>query len=118
MVPPAPPRLSTTICWPSDLLIFSATMRPSASLPPPGGNGMTSVIGRTGYVWAKARPDASDAAPPTRRRNARRLMRCSMVASQPVDLGLIGALEFRDALTVAERERNVVRACQQALLPE
>jgi hypothetical protein len=27
---PAPPRLSTTICWPIDLLILSATMRPRA----------------------------------------------------------------------------------------
>ncbi len=47
-VPPAPPRFSTTTCWPSVLLIRSATSRASASLPPPAGNGTTSVIGRDG----------------------------------------------------------------------
>src|ERR1700730_18548590 len=108
MVPPAPPRLSTTICWPIDLLILSATMRPSASLPPPGGNGMTSVTGRVGYAWATARRHANDTtAPPTRPRNARRLIRPP--ASQPTNLGFIGVLELRDALAVAERERNIVR---------
>jgi hypothetical protein len=33
--PPAPPLFSITICWPSDLLILSATMRAITSLPPP-----------------------------------------------------------------------------------
>src|SRR5260221_13567784 len=96
MVPPAPPRLSTTICWPSDLLILSATMRPSASLPPPGGNGMTSVTGRVGYAWAAAlsgaRHDAT--APETRTMNARRLMRpppLDFMASQSLfhELGIV-----------------------------
>ena len=31
---------------------FSATMRASASTPPPGGNGTTSVIGAARIVWA------------------------------------------------------------------
>ena len=47
-VPPAPPRFSTTTCWPSVLLMRSATSRASASLPPPAGNGTTSVTGRVG----------------------------------------------------------------------
>src|SRR5215470_18741040 len=52
-VPPAPPRFSTTTCWPSVLLMRSATSRARASLPPPAGNGTTSVIGRDGKVCAR-----------------------------------------------------------------
>jgi hypothetical protein len=48
MVPPAPPRLSTTIDWPSTSLILSATMRPTMVVLPPGGNGTINVIGRLG----------------------------------------------------------------------
>src|ERR1700730_17599584 len=124
MVPPAPPRLSTTICWPIDLLILSATMRPSASLPPPGGNGMTSVTGRVGYAWAAAPPGASDDAtnaPPARTMNSRRLIwpsRAARTASQPTNLGFISILEGRNPFAVTERERNIVRAGQKALLPE
>src|SRR5262245_19917151 len=47
-VPPAPPRFSTTTCCPSVLLMRSATSRASASLPPPAGNGTTSVTVRFG----------------------------------------------------------------------
>jgi hypothetical protein len=63
----------TTICWPIDLLILSAPMRPRASWPPPGGNGMTSVTGREGYAWAAAGPAANDdaTAPPRRTINSR-----------------------------------------------
>src|SRR5712664_1272187 len=119
MVPPAPPRLSTTTCWPSDLLILSATMRPSASLPPPGGNGMTSVTGRVGYACAAAGRGASDdtIAAPTRLMKARRLIMLR-AASQPANLGFIGILELRDVAVMAERERNTVHAGQQAFLLE
>jgi len=48
MVPPAPPRLSTTICWPSDAVSWSATLRAITVVLPPGGNGTISVIGRLG----------------------------------------------------------------------
>jgi hypothetical protein len=34
--PPAPPWFSITICWPSALLMGSATPRANTSLPPPG----------------------------------------------------------------------------------
>jgi hypothetical protein len=47
-VPPAPPRLSITICWPSVSLILSATLRAAVLALPPGANGTTSVIGRVG----------------------------------------------------------------------
>jgi len=47
-VPPAPPRLSMTICWPSVSLILSATLRAIVLALPPGANGTTSVIGRAG----------------------------------------------------------------------
>src|SRR5262249_21713625 len=112
-------RLSTTICWPSDLLILSATMRPSASLPPPGGNGMTSVTGRAGYAWASARCGASDTAvAPRRARKARRLIRHSRVTSEPANRGFIGILELRNAFAMAQRKRYIVRTGQQALLAE
>src|SRR5258708_33333212 len=38
--------------------------------------------------------------------------------SQPTNLAFIGILELRDALAMAERERNIVHAGQQAFLPE
>src|SRR5713226_6697356 len=52
--PPAPPRLSTTICWPSASPSLSAMMRAMMVALPPGGNGTTSVIGRFGYCCAAA----------------------------------------------------------------
>src|SRR5262249_33086130 len=43
------PWLSTTTV-PSTDFIFSAQGRPTASYPPPGGKGITSRIGRSGYL--------------------------------------------------------------------
>src|SRR5262249_62191113 len=43
----APPWFSPTTV-PSTYFIFSAHGRPTASYPPPGGDGMTSRIGRSG----------------------------------------------------------------------
>src|SRR5262245_22262073 len=51
-MPPAPPTFSTTTCWPSASLSPLATIRPRRSVPPPGGNGITIVTGRSGQVWA------------------------------------------------------------------
>jgi len=48
MLPLPPARLSTTNCWPSDLVNASASTRHIGSLLPPGGNGFTSRTGRTG----------------------------------------------------------------------
>src|SRR5580700_1915735 len=53
--------------------------------------------------------------------NSRRLIEPSRVArtaSQPTDLDFISILEGRNPLGVGERERNIVRAGQKALLPE
>src|SRR5712664_2469759 len=117
MVPPAPPRLSTTTCWPSDLLILSATMRPSASLPPPGGNGMTSVTGRVGYACAAAGRGASDdtIAAPTRLMKARRLIMLR-AASQPANLGSIGFLDLGDVPVMAGLKRIPAKPGQQEFL--
>src|SRR5205085_2661314 len=53
---PLPPagRLSMTTRWPSAALSLSATARATMSLVPPGGSGITSVIGLVGYCWAWA----------------------------------------------------------------
>jgi hypothetical protein len=47
---PLPPaaRFSITTCSPSAALILSAIARAMMSLVPPGGSGMTSVMGRFG----------------------------------------------------------------------
>ena len=58
-VPPAPPRLSITICWPSVSLILSATLRAIVLALPPGANGTTSVIGRVGKVSPTAGPNTA-----------------------------------------------------------
>src|SRR5690349_16989275 len=49
--PPAPPRLSTTNCWPrySDSLVENA--RAVMSLPPPGAKGTTTRTTLLGYCW-------------------------------------------------------------------
>ena len=54
MVPPAPPTFSTTIGWPSDARMPSATMRAMMSVIPPGGNGTIMVTGRDGKACAAA----------------------------------------------------------------
>src|SRR5688500_12468726 len=56
MSPPAPPRLSTTNCWPrySDSL-FENT-RAVMSLPPPGANGTMTRTGFVGYFCASTVP--------------------------------------------------------------
>src|SRR5450759_230516 len=48
MVPDAPPRLSTTNCWPSAALNGSATVRVTRSLAPPGTYGTTQRTDRVG----------------------------------------------------------------------
>src|SRR3954471_22335451 len=54
MLPPAPPRLSMMICWPSASEIFGLSMRDSTSAPPPGGKPTIQRIGFDGQVWADA----------------------------------------------------------------
>src|SRR5262245_6636678 len=52
MVPPAPPRFSTTTCWPSTSETRAAMMRATMSEPLPGPNGTTSVTKRLGQLCA------------------------------------------------------------------
>src|SRR5262249_41620729 len=52
MLPPAPPRLTTTICWPQASFSFCPTRRVTMSVAPPGGNGQMMRTGFDGYVWA------------------------------------------------------------------
>src|SRR5687767_2119429 len=62
MVPPAPPRFSMTIDWPSRSPSFCATMRATMSVEPPGGKGTIRRIGFAGQAWADAAPGCSSAA--------------------------------------------------------
>ena len=48
IMPPAPDRLSTTTCWPHAAESFCAMVRANKSVPPPGGKGAMTRIGRTG----------------------------------------------------------------------
>src|SRR5258708_30510342 len=75
IVPPAPPRLSTRICWPRAADHGWASRRGVASTDSPAGKGTTSRIGFAGYC-AKA-PCARDrsnikqeSSPPFLRRGA------------------------------------------------
>jgi hypothetical protein len=50
MVPPAPPRLSMTNCWPHVSLSFWNRMRLTVSAPPAGGYGTITRTGRAGQA--------------------------------------------------------------------
>src|SRR3989449_10246589 len=50
MLPPAPARFSTTICWPMFSLIVLATMRATVSVPPPGSKPTAIVTGLLGKL--------------------------------------------------------------------
>src|SRR6266498_2276162 len=55
---PAPGRLSTTNCWPSDSESLCATERAMMSVPPPAAEGTMKRTGFAGYaVWAAAPSD-------------------------------------------------------------
>ena len=49
MLPPAPGRFSTTTCWPSALVSWSAITRAKMSVDWPGGKGTTILIGLVGH---------------------------------------------------------------------
>src|SRR6188768_4563853 len=69
MLPPAPPRFSTTTGCPMLSESFLATMRESVSAAPPGANPTSIVIGRLGKSdWARAGTDAARAAMASSRR--------------------------------------------------
>src|SRR5258707_666231 len=48
ILPAAPPRLSTITCWPSDCEKAIDRMRAMMSVGPPGANGTTREMGRSG----------------------------------------------------------------------
>src|SRR5918992_3402599 len=60
MLPPAPARFSTTICWPSCSPSTGWRMRAVVSVPPPGSKPTTMVTGLFGYC-AKHIPETSNA---------------------------------------------------------
>src|SRR5258708_14631113 len=75
IVPPAPPRLSTRICWPRAADHGWATRRAVASTDSPAGKGTTSRIGFAGYCakapCARASSNArQETSPPFLRRGA------------------------------------------------
>src|SRR5262245_646625 len=75
--PPAPPRVSTTTCWPSSADSPLASERPNRSAAPPAANGTISLSGRFGNGCAPAAGGSSAAAKRTERR-ARRVNECAM----------------------------------------
>src|SRR5688572_17738926 len=54
--PAAPPRLSTTNCWPRYSESLFENTRAVMSLPPPGANGTMTRTGLVGYFWASTVP--------------------------------------------------------------
>src|SRR5688572_21219207 len=54
IVPPAPPRLSTSTCWPIDSPMRCATSRATTSVVPPAGKGTTIRSGRAGKAGSAA----------------------------------------------------------------
>src|SRR5262245_35497845 len=54
MLPPAPPRLSTTTCCPQTSVNFWPSRRAIVSVAAPGGNGTMMRIGRPGYCCSAA----------------------------------------------------------------
>src|SRR5881394_1813978 len=52
---PAPGLFSTKNCWPRVFEKWSASTRPTMSVPPAGGDGTMMRTARAGYVWADAR---------------------------------------------------------------
>src|SRR4249920_642997 len=61
MLPPAPPRLSTTTGWPRALDMRSPTMRPTMSALPPAAKGTIRRIGRSGYLANATRGSSASA---------------------------------------------------------
>src|SRR5262245_56204268 len=54
MVPPAPSLFSTTIVWPSVLLIATPIVRATTSVGPPAAKGTINVTGLVGYPCDEA----------------------------------------------------------------
>ena len=99
MLPFAPGRFSTTTGWPSAACSPSWNSRAAKSVPPPGGFGTITVMGRLGKApWARSGSGAAIAAPaPSRARRVGLGMACPPVRAirallretipQPCDMG-------------------------------
>src|SRR5262249_43433025 len=61
MVPPAPGRISTTMCWAKPFAISLARMRATTSPLPPAGYGTTRRNGRVGKSAPAAAPASASA---------------------------------------------------------
>src|SRR5688572_27757749 len=62
MLPPEPPRFSTTTVWPSTSCSGAATARAITSAAPPGGKLTTILTGLLGHACASAAGAAASAA--------------------------------------------------------
>src|SRR5579859_7127577 len=85
MLPPAPPRFSTTIGWPSAADSGSSTMRPRTSMVEPAPNGTTARIGFVGHCCAAAasgRQAARSAAATLNAKRCMALLLCGMAILQ------------------------------------
>src|SRR5262245_6920074 len=114
--PPAPPRVSTTTCWPSSADRPLASERPNRSAAPPAANGTISLSGRFGNGCAPAADGISTAAARAQIR-ARRVDECAMCS-------LIGSGRFqsrrrgwpRQTKVIAQRGPRIVAPEQAAPL--
>src|SRR6476620_7880070 len=59
MVPPAPGRMSTIICWPHFWVSFWPTVRDATSLGPPAANPTSRRMGFAGYCCPNAAEHAA-----------------------------------------------------------
>src|SRR3979490_68176 len=121
IVPPAPPRLSTRICWPRAVDHDWATRRAVASTDSPAGKGTTSRIGFVGYCAKAPVPKIKE----TRKRRACFISSRSDVGRDPVrniadpqrpvvDLAVLGPAflrreDFQRLLRGGERGVELVR---------
>src|SRR4029453_476271 len=100
MLPPTPGLLSTTTCWPHISESRAPMMRPTASMPPPGVNGTTSLTIRFGQALCEsAAPGARTGATAEAAARCIRPRRLSMMSLLMSLLGLDpGGLDDRTPL--------------------
>src|SRR5262245_21597320 len=114
--PPAPPRVSTTTCWPSSAESPLASERPNRSAAPPAANGTISLSGRFGNGCAPA-AGGSSAAAARAEINARRVgevAMCSPSRSSRFQSGRRG--RPRQPEVIAQRGARIVAPEQAAPL--
>src|SRR5262245_53492647 len=105
MVPPAPPRFSTTSGWPSGFSSFCARMRATMSVDPPGGKGTMTRIGLAGQLCPYAEHAANANAHAA-------TMQCSSLIFYPPPRPSYSVRYWRSQ----RREPRMKRTCIAALL--